>query len=198
MRSKPDNFYDLAIVDPPYGLGIDGQKLNNTNKNHQHNRKAHPFKGWDNAIPNNEYFEHLFRVSENQIIFGGNYFTEYLKPTKAWIFWYKGQNDLTMSDGEMAWTSFNKVTRQIEINRVELLKQNTLHPTEKPIKLYRWIIQNYAKPNDNILDTHGGSMSSAIACDMEGFDLDICEIDSEYFTAGTERFNNYKRQLKLF
>ena len=198
MKTCADNEFDLAICDPPYGLGIDGQKLNNTNKNPKHNRKAHDFKGWDNAIPNNEYFEQLFRVSKNQIIWGGNYFTEYLKPTKAWIFWYKGQNDLTMSDGEMAWTSFSKVTRQVEINRAELIKQNTFHPTEKPTKLYKWILKNYAKQWDKILDTHGGSMSSAIACHLEGFDLDICEIDKEYFDAGVKRFRLETSQLKLF
>jgi len=153
MASCKDNQFDLAIVDPPYGIGIDGQKLNNTNKNKKHNRKAHNFKGWDDKIPNVEYFEELFRTSKNQIIWGGNYFTEYLTPTKAWVFWYKGQNGLTMSDGEMAWTSFKNVTRQVTINRAELIKQNTFHPTEKPIKLYKWLLKNYAKPGDKILDT---------------------------------------------
>ena len=190
--------WDLAVVDPPYGIGIDGQKLNNKNKNPKHNRKSHKFKGWDNAIPNKVYFDSLLNISKNQIIWGGNYFTEYLKPVKAWIFWYKGQNDLTMSDGELAWTSFDKVTRQIKINRAELIKQITQHPTEKPIKLYRWIIQNYAKSGDTILDTHGGSMSSAIACHMEGFELDICELDKEYFDAAVNRFKIYEQQQKLF
>jgi len=198
MKRYPDKYFDLAVIDPPYGLGIDGQKLNNKNKNPKYNRKAHDFKGWDNEIPNSDYFKELFRVSVNQIVWGGNYFTEYLKPTKAWIFWYKGQNDLTMSDGEMAWTSFNKVTRQVTINRFELIKQNTFHPTEKPVKLYDWIFHNYAKPTDKILDTHLGSGSSRIAAYKHGLDFTGFELDKEYFEASEKRFNNFKSQLTLF
>jgi site-specific DNA-methyltransferase (adenine-specific) len=190
--------WDLAIVDPPYGLGIDGQKLNNKNKNPKHNRKEHSFKNWDSAIPNKIYFDTIKQKTTNQIIWGGNYFTDFLKPTKAWIFWYKGQKDLTMSDGELAWTSFQKVTRMYEINRCELIKQNTIHPTEKPIDLYRWILQKYAKKGESVVDTHGGSMSSAIACDMEGFELDICELDKEYFDMAVNRFKNYELQQTLF
>lgn len=198
MARYPDKYFDLAIVDPPYGIGIDGQKLKNTNKNPKHNRKAHEFKGWDNSIPNEEYFKELFRVSKNQIIWGANYFTEYLKPTKAWIFWYKGQNDLTMSDGEIAWTSFSKVTRQVTINRAELIKQNTFHPTEKPVKLYKWLLSNYAKQGDKILDTHLGSGSIAIACHDYDFDLTACELDKEYFDKAIERIKNHVSQQKLF
>ena len=115
MSRYPDKYFDLAIVDPPYGLGIDGQKKS-VNKNPKHNRKEHLRKNWDNSIPSPAYFNELFRVSKHQIIWGGNYFTKYLEPTKAWIFWYKGQNDLAMSDGEMAWTSFETVTRRVEIS----------------------------------------------------------------------------------
>ena len=196
MKKMRDNEYELAIIDPPYGIGMDGQKLS-INKNPKHNRKAKKFKGWDKEIPTNEYFNELFRVSENQIIWGGNYFVEYLQPTKAWIFWYKGQNDLTMSDGELAWTSFNKVTRQIKINRAELIKQNTFHPTEKPVALYKWLLKNYAKQGDKILDTHLGSGSIAIACEDMGFDLTGYEIDKEYFDAAKKRLENYKLQTKI-
>jgi len=115
MKTLPDNFYDLSIVDPPYGIGIDGQK--ESKKNGVQIRKQHDFKNWDNAIPSKEYFNELQRISKNQIIWGGNYFTEYLKPTKAWIFWYKGQQGLTMSDGELAWTSVKQVTRMVNIHR---------------------------------------------------------------------------------
>lgn len=204
MARYPDKYFDLAIVDPPYGLGIDGQKLNNTNKNPKHNRKAHDFKGWDNAIPNEEYFKELFRVSKNQIIWGGNYFTEFLKPTKAWVFWYKGQRGLTMSDGEMAWTSFETVTRQIEINRAQLIKQNTFHPTEKPYKLYKWLLLNYAKQGDKILDTHLGSGSIAIAVNdvnnIEKMDLTLtaCELDKEYFDKSIKRIKEAISQQTLF
>ena len=197
MARYPDNYYDLAICDPPYGIGIDGQKKS-VNKNPKHNRKEHTQKNWDNAIPTEEYFNELKRVSKNQIIWGANYFTEYLKPTKAWIFWYKGQRDLTMSDGEMAWTSFDTVTRQFELNRASLIAQNTFHPTEKPYKLYKWLLDKYAKPNDKILDTHLGSGSIAIACHDYGFDLTACELDKEYYDKAIERIQNHVAQQRLF
>jgi site-specific DNA-methyltransferase (adenine-specific) len=197
MSRYPDNYFDLAIVDPPYGLGIDGQKKS-INKNSKHNRKEHAKKNWDFEIPKKNYFNELKRVSKNQIVWGGNYFTKYLHSTKAWIFWYKGQNDLTMSDGEMAWTSFNKVTRQIEINRANLIGQNTFHPTEKPIKLYKWLLTNYANEGDKILDTHLGSGSIAIACHDYGFDLTACELDKEYFDKAMQRINNHTAQIKMF
>ena len=197
MKRYPDNYFDLAIVDPPYGIGIDGQKKS-INKNPKHNRKEHTQKNWDNAIPNEDYFNELKRVSKNQIIWGGNYFTEFLKPTKAWIFWYKGQRDLTMSDGEMAWTSFETVTRQFELNRASLIAQNTFHPTEKPYKLYKWILDKFAKQDDKILDTHLGSGSIAIACHDYKFQLTACELDTEYFEKAKQRIINHATQQSLF
>lgn len=197
MKDIPDKHFDLAIVDPPYGLGIDGQKKS-INKNPKYNRKEHIKKNWDNSIPSENYFKELKRVSKNQIIWGANYFTEFLKPTKAWIFWYKGQRGLTMSDGELAWTSFDTVTRQFELNRASLIIQNTFHPTEKPYKLYKWLLTNYTKPGDKILDTHLGSGSIAIACHDLGYDLVGCELDKDYFEAATKRLNEHKKQLKLF
>jgi len=199
LATLPDKAFELAIVDPPYGLKIDGQKLNNTNKNPRHDRKYHEFKEWDSCTPPAEYFAELKRVSENQIIWGGNYFTEHLPPVKAWIFWYKGQRDLTMSDGEMAWTSFDKVTRQFELNRFfNGQAGGTIHPTQKPVKLYEWLLQNYAKPGDRILDTHLGSMSSVIACMNMGYSITGCELDPDYFAAGVERVRNSQRQETLF
>jgi site-specific DNA-methyltransferase (adenine-specific) len=199
MASLPDKAYELAIVDPPYGIGKDGQrgdirphgsgKYNDS----KWTRKSYEFKGWD-IIPRAEYFTELMRVSVNQIVWGGNYFTEYLRPVKAWVFWYKGQHDLTMSDGEMAWTSFSKVTRHYELNRMALNKEGTIHPTQKPVALYKWLLKNYAKQGDKILDTHGGSCSIAIACDIMGFDLDVCELDTDYYNAAVERFERHKRQ----
>lgn len=199
MKSKPDGFYDLAIVDPPYGIDyLHSGGLGTNCKNKKHNRKWHDRKNWDKSIPDKTYFDELFRVSKNQIVFGGNYFTEYLPPKMGWIFWDKGQ-DLSMSDGELVFTSFDKALRRIIMNRGQLMAEGgTIHPTQKPIKLYRWILQNYAEKGMKLLDTHGGSMSIAIAADMEGFDIDIIEIDTEYFQNATNRFNNYKRQLKLF
>jgi site-specific DNA-methyltransferase (adenine-specific) len=196
LKRYADNHFDLAIVDPPYGLGIDGQK-GDVKKGVQI-RKAHSFKGWDNAIPTAEYFAELKRVSKNQIIWGANYFTEFLPPTKAWIFWYKGQQDLTMSDGEMAWTSFNKVTRMVDIHRTHIWQEKPMHPTQKPVKLYDWILNKYATEGDLILDTHLGSGSSRIAAYKGGFNFVGFEIDAEYYEKQEKRFNDFKSQLRLF
>jgi len=197
MKTKPDKYYDLAIVDPPYGLGIDGQK--EIKKGKKSDRKWHKQKNWDNAIPTYEYFEQLFRVSKNQIIWGGNYFVKHLtEGHKGWIIWDKAQHGLTMSDCEIAYSSFDKPTRIYTKNRAILLQEGTTHPTQKPIHLYRWLLQNYAQKGDKILDTNGGSMTIAIACDIEGYDLDIVEIDKEYFEIGKKRYENHIKQLTLF
>jgi site-specific DNA-methyltransferase (adenine-specific) len=199
MKTKPDNYYDLAIVDPPYGIGIDGQKESKC-KNPKHNRKAHKHKGWDSAIPDKEYFTELERVSKNQIIWGANYFVEHLnKGTKGWIFWYKGQQGLTMSDGEIAYSSFDKATRMVNINRGSIRqKGGAIHPTQKPEKLYRWLLDNYAEKGMKILDTHLGSGSIAIACNDYGYDLDACEIDKEYYNNALLRLENHTKQTTLF
>ena len=198
MKEIPDKYFDLAIVDPPYGIGIDGQK-ESTSKNPKHNRKEHVRKDWDSAIPKKEYFDELFRVSKNQIIWGGNYFVEHLKKgTKGWIVWDKGQHGLTMSDAELAFSSFQKPTRVKVINRVELLIDGTIHPTQKPIKLYHWLLNNYAKEGDKILDTHVGSASSLIACHDMGFEYLGFELDEDYYRMASERLEAHKAQLSLF
>lgn len=198
MKQYEDSYFDLAVVDPPYGIGIDGQKEDITKKGTQL-RKKHEFKGWDNAIPKEEYFEELRRVSKNQIIWGGNYFTDFLKPVKGWIFWYKGQQGLTMSDGEMAWTSFKKVTRMIDIHRTHLWQEKPSHPTQKPVKLYNWIYANYAQEGQKILDTHLGSGSNAISAHYAKMGEFVgCELDADYFSASVERIHKETRQLELF
>lgn len=198
MQNCPDKSFDLAIVDPPYGLGIDGQKEQKS-KNPKHSRKYHKRKNWDDATPDEMYFTELERVTKNQIIWGGNYFVEHLhKGTKGWIVWFKGQTGLTMSDCELAYSSFNCVTRVVTINRGELVKQNTFHPTEKPLKLYEWLLANYAEPGQKIIDTHGGSMSHAIAAHKLGFDLTIIEKDPEYYAQAKARLLDYQKQLTLF
>jgi site-specific DNA-methyltransferase (adenine-specific) len=197
MARYEDNHFDLAIVDPPYGIGIDGQK--ESKKGKKSDRKYHKQKQWDSAIPNKEYFKELQRVSKNQIIWGANYFVEHLsKGTKGWIVWFKGQIGLTMSDCELAYSSFQRATRVVNINRVDLLKQKTIHPTEKPIRLYQWLLDNYAEKGDKILDTHLGSGSIAIACHNLGYDLTACELDKEYFDAAMKRINEHKQQIRMF
>jgi site-specific DNA-methyltransferase (adenine-specific) len=198
MKEMSDNQFDLAIVDPPYGINRAGQKETFT-KQKKHKRKYHKQKQWDNAIPNKYYFKELQRVSKNQIIWGANYFVKHLtKGTMGWIVWFKGQIGLTMSDCELAYSSFHKATRVININRVDLLKQNTIHPTEKPIRLYQWLLDNYAKEGYTILDTHLCSGSIAIACHNLGYDLTGYEIDKEYFESAQKRINIHKQQKRLF
>ena len=204
MKQKPDNYYDLAIVDPPYGIGFDGEvKLmanNNSKKWDNAKGKGYKRKEWDNAIPTPEYFEQLFRVSKNQIIWGGNYFD--LPQSSGWIFWNKGvAKDFTLSPGELAWTSHNKSVKMVELlwagfRKCEMVER--IHPTQKPIKLYRWTLQEYAKEGFKILDTHGGSFTHAIAADIEKHNLDIIDADTEYFESGVAAFDYHKRQLKLF
>ena len=197
MRTLPDKAFDLAIVDPPYGIGISGQKQNKQGK--KGDRKHHEEKCWDKEIPPAEYFRELERVSSDQIIWGANYFVGHLTHgSKGWIVWDKGQHGLTMSDCELAYSSFNTPTRVVVINRVELLKDGTIHPTQKPVKLYEWLLQNYAKQGDRILDTHLGSGSSAIAAHYGGFDFVGCELDTDYFNAAKQRFERETAQLAMF
>ncbi len=195
MSRYEDNYFDLAIVDPPYGIGRDG--LNNSRKGNGKGRKGFEFKGWDSEIPSEEYFYELFRVSKNQIIWGANYFTKQLPPSMGWLFWDKGQR-IQQSDGELAYTSFQQAMKVVEYGRHELAIEGTLHPTQKPIKLYRWILDKYAKEGDKILDTHLGSGSIAIACHNLGYDLTACELDKEYFDAAMKRLKQHKQQLILF
>ena len=193
MADVPDNFYDLAICDPPYGIGI------NHNMGRRKGQKASGYKKayWDNEAPPINYFTELFRISKNEIIWGANYFISRMPfDSSCWLMWDKlFSEDVSFAQFELAWTSFNTTCKKYDKSPNQL---NRIHPTQKPISLYRWLLQKYAKQGDKILDTHGGSMSIAIACDMEGFDLDICEIDKDYFNAGKQRFFEYKRQLKLF
>jgi site-specific DNA-methyltransferase (adenine-specific) len=220
MAGCKDNAYDLAIVDPPYGIGASKQtksisKLKNR-KSGSINRGHHKSKEWDNEIPKKEYFEELFRVSKHQIIWGGNYMTKYLYHSSSWIFWYKFQSLETRADGELAWSSFKRPMKVVElkhdgfkkgagigrnskvIHNVPFSGSQTIHPTQKPIQLYKWLLKNYAKKGDKILDTHGGSMSSAIACHDMGFDLDIIELDKDYYNAAKLRYENHTQQIIMF
>ena len=198
MRETPDKYYDLCIVDPPYGIGVDGQKESiSTNRFH------HDFKGWDTAIPDKEYFIELFRVSENQIIWGGNYMVENLKNSRCWLIWDKIQ-EFSGADFEMAWTSFNKSAKAFRMSRVEAYtNQYKIHPTQKPVKLYDWLLINYAKEGDKILDTHLGSGSIVISVDkanrINNMNLQFTgiEIDVDYYNSMIKRFENYKSQLTL-
>jgi site-specific DNA-methyltransferase (adenine-specific) len=225
MARYPDNYFDLAIVDPPYGIkavqrmykGREG--YTNPKEKYKVAKASHTIKDWDNERPTIEYFNELQRVSKNQIIWGGNYFADLLPVSRGWIFWDKDVNG-DFSKGELAWTSFDMALQKVlyvwdgmrqgqqvnstackggnwkQGNPCNLEKRE--HPTQKPVVLYKWLLDKYAKPNDKILDTHLGSGSIAIACHDYGFELTACELDKEYYEKAIERINNHVKQLKLF
>jgi site-specific DNA-methyltransferase (adenine-specific) len=188
LKKCPDKHFDLAIVDPPYGVDekFKGGKTGKMNFNEVVNKR------WDKK-PGDEYFEQLFRVSKNQIIWGGNYYK--LNGTRGFIIWDKlNSEDFTLAMAEYAWTSFDKLAK---IYRGTSDKQNRIHPTQKPVKLYRWILTLYAKPGDLILDTHLGSGNSIVACIEGGFNYYGCEIDKEYYDAAMERIGRAFRKYEL-
>jgi len=198
MARYPDNYFDLAIVDPPYGLDLANMNMGagKSKKASKIQNRKWVAKDWDKSVPSTEYFVELFRVSKSQIIWGGNYFQ--LPPCKNYVIWDKQMpQGLSFADCEMAWTSFDKAPK-IFRHSAYLDKANKMHPTQKPIKLYKWLLMNYAKPNDKILDTHLGSGSIAIACHDLGFDLTACELDTDYFNGAVKRLENHKLQLKIF
>lgn len=196
LKRTPDKYFDLAIVDPPYGIGYDGAKKSSGSHG---GRKGHEFKGWDSEVPKKEYFDELFRVSKNQIIWGANYMTEYLPPSMGWIVWRKDRGDFSSSDAELAFSSFNRALREFTKNPLVLVREGgTIHPTQKPVALYKWLLDKYAKPGDKILDTHLGSGSIAIACHDYGFELTACELDAEYYEKAIQRIKNHTSQGKLF
>ena len=185
MARYEDNYFDLAIVDPPYGIGISSNPV----------RQQHAKKDWDNAIPTKEYFDELFRVSKNQIIWGGNYFD--LPPTQGFFIWDKKQpHDFSLAMCEMAWSSLQKPAKMWSLS--VLKERNKIHPTQKPVQLYEWLLQNYAKEGDKILDTHLGSGSIAIACHNMKYDLTACELDKEYYDKAMKRLKEHTAQQRLF
>jgi site-specific DNA-methyltransferase (adenine-specific) len=198
MKNIPDNYYDLAIVDPPYGINASKGTWGSSNKG-----KVTDYgkKNWDNSIPDGKYFIQLKRISKNQIIWGGNYFLN--RPSPCWIVWDK-LNSADFADCELAWTSFDTAVRKFEFRWNGMLqgdmknKETRIHPTQKPVALYKWILDKYAKQGDKIFDSHLGSMSIAIACHDYGFELDGCELDTEYYDKGIQRVKSHISQLKLF
>ena len=190
MARYEDNHFDLAIVDPEYGISV------NMNMGRRKGMgKKHKDKKWDANIPSDEYFSELFRVSKNQIICGGNYFP--LPPTRGFIIWdKKTPEELSFAMCEFIWTSFDRVSK---IFRQPIQHENSsrIHPTQKSVKLYEWILMNYAKEGDKILDTHLGSGSIALACHNLGYDLTACELDKEYYEASLKRLEQHQSQLRI-
>ena len=200
MKTFKDNQFSLAIVDPPYGI-------NEGNKSRGMGTSAmagdYTIKDWDKSIPEKEYFLELKRVSKNQIIWGGNYMVEHLNTSMGWIFWDKDSSG-DFSDGELAYTSFNKALKKVKITWMGMRQYNMknkeirIHPTQKPVQLYKWLLQNYAKEGDTILDTHFGSLSIGIACHDMKFDLTAIEMDADYYEQAKQRLIYHQRQLTLF
>lgn len=194
MATVPDKFFNLAIVDPEYGINA-GQMTMGKGKASRVKKSD-----WDSKPPDDIYFKELFRISKNQIIFGGNYFN--LHPTNSWIVWDKDrQKEVSFSDGELLWTSF-KFNLKIKKHKYDGFlgadKDCRIHKCQKPIDFYRWLLQNYAKPGDTIFDSHVGSGSSIIACIEEGFEYVGCELDQEYYELSSKRIQEYIEQGKLF
>ena len=192
MARYPDDYFDLAIVDPPYGLGMD--KSRNSNKGNKAGFKIYHDTDWDSKSPNKEYFNELIRVSKNQIIWGANHFISKIPyDSSCWIVWDKKNGDSDNADAELAWTSFKTAVRKYTIHISKTFKDR-IHPTQKPIYLYEWILMNYAKEGDKIVDTHRGSASLDIACHNLGFDLVTCELDTDYFNDGNKRLKQHQNQ----
>ena len=199
MKHYPNKYFDLAICDPPYGLGMHNAIGNGDKRNGIVRNKVWAGGEWDNEIPNIQYFTELLRVSKNQIIWGGNYFAHLLPKSDKWLVWDKMQR-VNQSDCELAWTSFKGALRIYQFHCSKLqgfMNPNRFHPTEKPINLYQWILENYAEKEQKILDTHVGSGSSRIACYKNGFDFVGFEIDKQYCEASEKRFINAISQQRL-
>jgi len=201
LATCEDNAFELAIVDPPYGIGESGS-TNHTRGKLAKAKNYKSFAGDDQSAPNETYFRELERVSKNQIMWGANHYRA--RESSAWIVWDKlnGENDF--ADAELAYTSFQTAVRVFRFRWAGMLqgdmknKEERIHPTQKPVKLYEWLLMNYAKEGDRILDTHLGSGSIAIACHNLGFDLVGCELDEDYYNAACERFDKHKRQLRMY
>ena len=220
LKATPDKFYDLAIVDPPYGIGESGK----SNASRGSAAGANKFKGtrnttgagiastkfiekdWDSSAPDYEYFNELVRVSKNQIIWGANHFADRLPCPKSpcWIVWDKVNGETDFADSELAYTSFKTAVRNFKFQWNGMLqgdmknKEQRIHPTQKPVKLYEWLLTKYAKQGDKILDTHCGSGSIAIACNNLGFELTACELDKDYYEASIKRIKQATAQERLF
>jgi site-specific DNA-methyltransferase (adenine-specific) len=205
MQSIPDKHYDLAIVDPPYGIGENGSK-NQTRGKLAKSKNYKSFAGDDISPPTKDFFLNLNRISKNVIIFGANHFIQNIPNANSsyWIVWDKVNGDTDFADSELAYTTFKTAVRNFKFQWQGMLQGNMknkeirIHPTQKPVALYRWILQKYAKQGNKILDTHGGSGSIAIACELEGYDLDLCELDTDYFKKLKQRYEDHCKQPRLF
>lgn len=193
MRGLPDKAYDLAIVDPPYGINVN----HNMGRRKGDQASSYAPAVWDSSAPTEKYFDELFRVSMNQIVWGANHFISRMPyDSSCWLLWDKGfSEDVTFAQFEMAWTSFRSSCKKFDQSSAD---PSRIHPTQKPVSLYKWLLTKYAKPFQTILDTHGGSGSIAIACHDLGFDLTWMELDEDYYKSAVKRYEEHARQATLF
>lgn len=202
LKNCPDNYFDLCCCDPPYGIGE--AKKNNASRGRLALAKDYGKKDWDNKIPEKEIFDEIFRVSKHQIIFGGNYFVEYLHNSPCWLVWDKNNGNNDFADCELAWTNFKSAVRKYKWTWNGMLQEDMknkeirFHPTQKPLKLFEMILRDYSNPNDLILDCFSGSGTTAIACHNLKRRFICIEKDKEYWEKSVERLNNAQAQLKLF
>ena len=192
MAHIQDNEAELSCVDPPYGIGAD-----NMTGGAGKNKLWKKGKRWDSAVPDKTYFNELFRVSKNQIIWGGNYFFDFLPSTKSCMIWDKQNDGRDFAEFEFAWSSFDEVARTFRMRPMGM-DGGKIHPTQKPVALYKWLLSRYAKPGDRILDTHGGSGSICIAAHDLGYDLTWMELDADYYAAACKRYKDHAAQASLF
>ena len=196
LKCVPDNYFDLLLTDPPYGIDIIGQRIKK-DPDGRYGYRQFKHKTWDNKRPDAEAFNEMLRVSKNQIIWGGNYFADLLPASQGWLVWNKGQRDFSLADGELAWTSFDKALRIFDFSRAQALKDGKIHPTQKPLALMEYCLNLRAKQGDLILDCYSGSGTTAVACHNLGLDFIAVEIDDEYYKDSVARLEDAKRQMKF-
>ena len=200
LATLDDNAFELAIVDPPYGIGAGSKGFINRNTANKNAEKFYRDNDWDKLRPTKKYFEELKRISKHQIVWGGNYFTDFLEPARCYIVWDKKTGNNSYADCELALTNIDgnaRIFTKLWLGAHAKDRYGRIHPTQKPVKLYEWLLMNYAKQGDRILDTHLGSGSIAIACHNLGFNLVGCELDTEYFEAAKKRLQQHQSQLRI-
>lgn len=200
MKQIPDKYFDLCLTDPPYGIDYGGQLKgfgDGKGGSNKYGWKSWNAPEWDKERPEKEVFEQIMRVSKNQIIWGGNYFADYLPTSQGWLVWNKGQRDFSLADGELAWTSFDKALRIFDYSRGQALKDGKIHPTQKPVALFSWVLELFSKEGDKVFDPFSGSGTTAIACHRGKRQFLCVEKDEVYFKKSVERLEEERKQMIL-
>lgn len=197
LKELPDKSVDLLLTDPPYAIDIVRQ-LVKKDPYQKHGYKSWELKEWDKERPTKKDFEEMIRVSKNQIIWGGNYFADLLPASQGWLVWNKGQRDFSLADGELAWTSYDKALRIFDYSRAQALRDGKIHPTQKPVALFEWILNLRTKENDLILDCYSGSGTTAVACHNLRRNFICIEKDSDYYKSSVERLETIQAQMRIF